>query len=1327
LLKSKLHLILCFLLISSLCITGIPFVKNGGSQIAEAAAASTVTKNGNTWTLENDVLRAVISFANGSIQMTSFYNKEAGKEYLTGSGSNYLFYYNYGGSDLYANDGGWTLGADTLTDISKFSTTWGKSLEIPITRSSPQNVTITLKLEIYDGRAGLKYSNLIKNNSASEKTITNSDIIALNLPNDPHTIHYAPNMTWYSTSGSLAPNAGRNAVVNYNTGDGWVVQPEMNWKTEGAPNRLPFANINVWSGITNVKVSTNMEAFQLVLFPNEQFEYIPVNMTVFKGDVIDGKMAMEEHFRKRFKYHDTSSIFLTNDWDWLNNRSDAYYRNTVVPKAAQAGLDMVMIDDYWNTTRDTTTPASGFTSNLQSLSDYITSQGLRFGLWFSMTGDNHNLGRDLADPANIEFKRSQVEDFMIPQYHLSHQMIDLTEFWPNTAATSTSHPSDSVYRKNVLVRNYLNDLVSRHPDFIGKLTSEVDIFPTQGDRNVGLLHMSDNGFVSSKGDVDKSMKIGMNSFGYLPMNSVYYGGSPTGRMEDYYSYMLARAIKFNTDPGGWSTTGVNLLKKFNDWRKSPRIKALTDETTRPLYSGPNFDTSGPYAWMYTTEDKSKALVIVTAAGETAAANNVTFDLRWLDNSKTYLVEDISMDDNGTSSYVYKGRFTGAQLKSPGFTVNLAENSSKGKAFWIQEDNGSSTQVLYADEKISSFTQSAGPSSITVNVTGIANSIGQVVVFDRTANKAIVSNVSIGAGGTGSVIIESGIKFEAENLVTSVSAGDNYANAADSAASNGSLSYGNFNGVGDWVQYTVNVPSAGTYNVKVRVKKHPDRGTAQLYIDGAPQGAPIDEYASSSGYVELDLGQVTFSSAGGKVFKFQITGKNAISGSFTLATDYIRLTERSPDVILPPPVPEPAKYEAESLAITVSPGDNYANATDSAASNSGLSYANFNAVGDWVQYTVSVPSAGTYNVKVQVKKHPNRGTAQLYIDGAPLGAPIDEYASTQGYVGLDLGQVAFASAGSKAFKFQITGKNAISGSYTLATDYISLTELADMTAPIITGAATTPPNANGWYSGNVTVHFDCQDAMSGVGSCTEDQTIESEGANQSVQGKASDVAGNSAGVTVSGINIDKTAPVTDAVASQIDGSNGWYMSNPIISLTASDGLSGVVQTVYSINGGDWITYTGPIVISTEGITTVAYKSMDNAGNIEPAKFLTTQFDKTAPALQAQMDKTLLWPPDHKLVAVNADVQASDSISGIDSVVLTSITSNETDQGLEGGDHPSAIQGAELGTFDRSFMLRAERSGTGTGRVYTITYTATDKAGNQTSTSVTVTVPHNHSEN
>jgi hypothetical protein len=1470
LLKRTLHLLLCFLLLCSVTLTGLPLGNLGHINIAEAEAAS-VTKSGNTWTVENEMLRAVITFTNGSIELTSFFNKQAGKEYLTGSGGKHLFYYNYGGSDLYANDGGWTLGADTITDIAKFGTTWGKTLQIPLTRTNPQSLTVTLTFEIYNDQGGLKYNNYIQNNSSEKKTIANSDIIALNFPNEPHTLHYVPNMTWFSTTGSLAPNVGRNAMVVYTTGDGWAVQPEMNWKTQGALGRLPFANINAWSGIPGVKVSTNAESLQLVLFPGERFEYLSVNMTVFKGDILDGKMAMEEHFRKRFKYHDVTSIAMTNDWDWLGNRTEAYYRNTVIPKAVQAGMDMIMLDDFWNTTRDTTTPASSFTNNLQALTDTIVGHGMRFGLWFSMTGDNHNLGRDLADPANIEFKRSQVEDFMIPQYHLSHQMIDLTEFWPNPVVTSTSHPSDSVYRKNVLVRNYLNDLVSRHPDFIGKLTSEVDIYPTQGDRNIGLLHMSDNGFVSSKGDVDKKMKIAMYSFGYLPMNSVYYGGSPTGKMQDYFPLMLARVIKFNTDPGTWNAAGVDLLRKFNDWRKSPRILALTNETTRPLYAGPNYDTNGPYAWMYRSEDKSRALVIATTAGETGAAKSFTVNMRWLDDNKTYLVEDITLDDNGTSIYKFKGRFTGAQLKSPGFTIDLTENTSEGKAYWLQEDNGSSMQVLYADEKITAYTtQAASASGITVNASGAAGTTGQVVVFDRAANTTEVSSVTFGSNGTGSVTIESGVKTEAESMTATVSAGDSVANGADSAASGGSLSYANLNAVGDWVQYKVNVPAAGTYQVKVRVKKHPSRGTAQLYIDGAPQGSPIDEYASTQGYAELDLGTITFSSAGEKLFKFQITGKNAGSSGYGLATDYVRLTERSPDIMLPPPVPEPTVYEAEKLSATVSPGDvvgngadtgasggvisygnlnaagdwvqymvnvpspgtynvhlrvkkhpsrgmaqlhidgqpqgdpideyagtqsyvdvdmglvtfqtagdkafklqsvgknasssgyglatdyiklsynsgdvtmppppaqttkfeaesltaivspgdAFGNGADTAASGGSLSYANLNAVGDWIEYSVNVPAAGTYGVKVTVKKHPSRGMAQLYIDGSAQGSPIDEYQSTQGYATLDLGNATFSTAGVKSFKFQITGKHAASTGYGLATDYVSLTWL-DQTPPTITGAAITEPNEKGWYNGDVVVQFACKDDLSGVASCTSDQTITGEGGDLSVEGLATDIAGHQAKTTVGGIRIDKTAPVTTAAVSLPDGKNGWHRTDPMLTLNTHDSLSGVSQSVYSLNGGAWAVYNGPVRITMEGSTKVEYKSVDQAGNVEPVQSVTVRLDKTAPTLRVQLDKMVLWTPNHKLHEIFSELHAEDAGSGIDATVLSEIRSSEPDQGISDDDQPGDIQSAELGTADRSFQLRAERSGTGNGRVYTIVYTAYDRAGNQTSASATVTVPH-----
>ncbi len=49
------------------------------------------------------------------------------------------------------------------------------------------------------------------------------------------------------------------------------------------------------------------------------------------------------------------------------------------------------------------------------------------------------------------------------------------------------------------------------------------------------------------------------------------------------------------------------------------------------------------------------------------------------------------------------------------------------------------------------------------------------------------------------------------------------------------------------------------------------------------------------------------------------------------------------------------------------------------------------------------------------------------------------------------------------------------------------------------------------------------------------------------------------------------------------------------------------------------------------------------------------------------------------------------------------------------------GAELGTGDTEFFLRATHGSRGPGRVYSVTYRATDKAGNISDVSAKVTVP------
>src|SRR4029077_10207775 len=100
---------------------------------------------------------------------------------------------------------------------------------------------------------------------------------------------------------------------------------------------------------------------------------------------------------------------------------------------------------------------------------------------------------------------------------------------------------------------------------------------------------------------------------------------------------------------------------------------------------------------------------------------------------------------------------------------------------------------------------------------------------------------------------------------------------------------------------------------------------------------------------------------------------------------------------------------------------------------------------------------------------------------------------------------------------------------------------DKTAPTIAGAPDRAPNGAGWYKDDVTVSFDGKDGLSGIDTVTGPQHL-GEGANQKVDGTATDNAGNSAGTSVSGINVDKTAPNLSAAPTTSPNDNGWYNSN-----------------------------------------------------------------------------------------------------------------------------------------------------------------------------------------
>jgi hypothetical protein len=134
--------------------------------------------------------------------------------------------------------------------------------------------------------------------------------------------------------------------------------------------------------------------------------------------------------------------------------------------------------------------------------------------------------------------------------------------------------------------------------------------------------------------------------------------------------------------------------------------------------------------------------------------------------------------------------------------------------------------------------------------------------------------------------------------------------------------------------------------------------------------------------------------------------------------------------------------------------------------------------------------------------------------------------------------------------------------------------------------------------------------------------------------------------------------------------------------------------------------------------------DSVGQTGVDSLLVTVQDTTPPELSVDLSPDLLWPPNHRLIEVTASLTATDACS-TPAVLLVSVASNEPDDGEEDGSTLGDIQGVLPGTLDDRFELRAERRADGDGRIYTVTYTATDGAGNVTPATPHVLVPHDRS--
>ncbi|MBT5605048.1 MAG: hypothetical protein HN742_34390 [Lentisphaerae bacterium] len=407
-------------------------------------------------------------------------------------------------------------------------------------------------------------------------------------------------------------------------------------------------------------------------------------------------------------------------------------------------------------------------------------------------------------------------------------------------------------------------------------------------------------------------------------------------------------------------------------------------------------------------------------------------------------------------------------------------------------------------------------------------------------------------------------------------------------------------------------------------------------------------------------------------------------------------------------PDAAAWQSDPVTVT-------ATGADSASGLAALVYALDGGADSAITEPITVTGAGTHELLLRATDaagNTSSTTTTLRIDASPptttvTGAPASEW--TNGDVTLALA-AEDAGSGVDQTSWTLNGVTTVGSSIQLTGEGThtvtfrsmdnagnmepdqNLTVRIDTTAPTIGHDA---PDAAAWQSDPVTITATAADTASGLATLvyaldggaesaiTEPITVTGAGTHELLL-RATDTAGNTSTTTTT-LRIDASPPtttVTGAPASE------WTNGDVTLTLAAEDVGSGVDQTSWTLNG---VTTVGSsIQLTDEGTHTITFRSMDNAGNVEPDQGLTVRIDTTAPTIGHDAPDAATWQSD----PVTVTATGADSASGLAALVYA------LDGGAESAiTEPITVTGA--GTHE--LLLRA-----------------TDTAGNTSTTTMTLRI-------
>ncbi|WP_336786121.1 OmpL47-type beta-barrel domain-containing protein [Paenibacillus sp. MMO-177] len=147
----------------------------------------------------------------------------------------------------------------------------------------------------------------------------------------------------------------------------------------------------------------------------------------------------------------------------------------------------------------------------------------------------------------------------------------------------------------------------------------------------------------------------------------------------------------------------------------------------------------------------------------------------------------------------------------------------------------------------------------------------------------------------------------------------------------------------------------------------------------------------------------------------------------------------------------------------------------------------------------------------------------------------------------------------------------------------------------------------------------------------------------ISARTIDNAGNISKTESAVVKIDQTPPVTPTVNLS---ANGWSPGAVTVTLSAASdpGGSGVQRREYSLTGAttaDWTAFTGTLIVSSQGQTTVHVRDIDEVGNISAEGTAVVKIDAAGPAAPTITPASGSWSSADVVVVIVAGTDTGGS--------------------------------------------------------------------------------------